>query len=224
MRAFLRTVFIIVEKDIITEWRNRGLFSGMILFSILVVLIFNFALELETRTGSALIGGLIWTTLLFTGIIGLNHSMPVERDTACLDGLLLAPVDRSVIYFGKVVSIWIMMLIVAMILLPMFFILYDYTLFSFSLIAVILLGTFGYALCGTLLAAMAMQSRYSDLLLPLILFPVTFPLFLAAIKASGGILQRLPLSEIEPWINLLLVFDVIFVGLGMMLFDPIMEE
>ncbi len=224
MHSFSQIILMVVKKDLITEWRNRGLVSGMVLFSILVVLIFNFALDLETKSGPALVSGIVWTTLVLTGIIGLNHSMPSEKDSACLDGLLLAPVDRTAIFFGKAISVWIMMLIVAAVLVPLFFILHGSPLWNPGLLVILVLGTAGYALSGTLLSALSMQSRFRDLLLPVILLPVTFPLLLAAVKASNGFLQALPYTEIETWVNLLLVYDAIFTGLGLLLFDTVIEE
>jgi len=224
MHSFPQIILLIVKKDLITEWRNRGLFSGMILFSIMVVLIFNFALELETKSSPALVSGIVWTTLVLTGVIGLNHTMPSEKESACLDGLLLAPVDRTALFFGKAVSIWIMMLIVTAILIPLLFILYGSPLWNSGLLATLVLGTAGYALSGTLLSTLSMQSRFRDLLLPVILLPVIFPLLLAAVKASNGFLQGLPYTEIETWVNLLLVYDAVFAGLGLMLFDTVIEE
>ncbi len=109
---YWQTIQTIVWKDLSAEWRTRSLLSGMLVFSILIILIFNFALELETRTGAAINSGILWVTLIFAGVISLNHSMPAEKDRACLDGLLLAPVDRTAIYFGKTISTWSIMLLV----------------------------------------------------------------------------------------------------------------
>jgi heme exporter protein B len=224
IQAYWRALTTIVWKDLSAEWRTRNLISSMLVFSILIILIFNFALELETRTGAAINSGILWVTLIFAGVTGLNHSMPSEKDMTCLDGLLLAPVDRTVIYFGKAISIWLIMMLVAAILLPLYSILYNTNLFIPGLILTISLGTAGYALSGTLLSSLAMQSRTRDLLLPIVLFPVVFPLLLSAVKASSAFLQALPQTDAQLWVSLLVVFDVLFAGLGLILFDPIMEE
>jgi heme exporter protein B len=224
IRNFLDPVLAIVWKDLAIEWRSRELLSGMLVFAILIIIIFNFALEMEPHAGAGISSGILWVTLIFTGTTGLNRSMAAEKDRGCLDGLLLAPVDRSAIYFGKVLANWIFMLLVAVILLPVFSVLYSINLINSGLVLVIILGTAGYALVGTLLAAMAVQSRTRDMLLPVLLFPVAIPLLLASVKASSGYLQAFSPAELQPWFTLLVVYDVIFTALGLMLFESLMEE
>jgi heme exporter protein B len=224
IREYLQAVRAILWKDLVVEWRSHELISGMLVFAILAILIFNFALELEIHTSAGLSSGILWVTLVFTGTIGLNRSMAAEKDRGCLDGLLLAPVDRSAILFGKVLGNWLFMLLVAVILLPLYAILYSVNLVNTGLLLVVILGTAGYALTGTLLAAMSIQTRTRDMLLPILLFPVAFPLLLAAVKAGSGFLQGFTMVENQAWIALLVVYDVIFTAMGLMLFDVIMEE
>lgn len=150
--------------------------------------------------------------------------MALEKDRGCLDGLLLAPVDRSAIYFGKLISNMVFMLIVEAVVLPVYSVLYNTNLFNLGLIGVILLGSFGYVAVGTLLSSMAVQTRTRDVMLPILLFPVVIPILIAAVKASSGFLQGLPFSEIMPDINLLIVYDVIFTSVAYMVFDYIVEE
>jgi heme exporter protein B len=196
----------------------------MLVFSLLVILIFNFALELDAQTRSSVTSGVLWVTFAFAGTLGLNRSMAIEKDRGCLDGLLLAPVDRSVIYFGKAISNLIFMLVVEAIVLPVYSLLYNTNLFQPGLLLVILLGSIGYVAVGTLLSAMAVQTRTRDVLLPILLFPLAIPVLIAAVKASGGFLQGVEFSEIQTWINLLLVYDVIFIAISYMFFDYIVEE
>jgi heme exporter protein B len=221
---FLRAILAIVHKDLAAEWRSRELFSSMLVFSLLVLLIFNFALELDAKTRTSVTAGVLWVTFAFAGTLGLNRSMAVEKDRGCLDGLLLAPVDRSVIYFGKAISNLIFMLVVEAIVLPVYSLLYNTNLFQPGLLLVILLGSIGYVAVGTLLSAMAVQTRTRDVLLPILLFPLAVPVLIAAVKASGGFLQGLEFSEIRTWINLLLVYDVIFIAISYMFFDYVVEE
>ena len=150
--------------------------------------------------------------------------MAIEKDRGCLDGLLLAPVDRSAIYFGKAISNLTFMLVVEIIILPLYSLLYNTNLLEPRLILVILLGSVGYASVGTLLAAMSVQTRTRDILLPILLFPVVIPLLIAAVQASGGILNDIPAIEIQPWINMLIAYDVILIATAYMLFDFIVEE
>lgn len=222
--AFLKTVGAIVWKDLLAELHSRELLTAMLVFALLVILIFNFALELDLPARRAATPGILWVTLAFAGTLGLNRSMAVEKDRGCLDGLLLAPVDRSAIYFGKALSNLAFILIVAAIVLPVYSLLYNLNLLDPGLIGVVLLGSVGYAAVGTLLASMAVQARTRDMLLPVLLFPVILPVLVAAVKASGGFLQGLALAEIAPWLNLLIVYDVIFVAFAFMVFDFVVEE
>ena len=138
--GYLRAISAMVWKDLTAELRSRELLSAMLVFALLVILIFNFALELDIRTRETVTSGVLWVTFAFAGTLGLNRSMAVERDRGCLDGLLLVPVDRSALYFGKVLGNLIFMLIVEAITLPVYSVLYDVTLFRPGLMAVILLG------------------------------------------------------------------------------------
>ncbi|HJS17853.1 MAG TPA: heme exporter protein CcmB [Anaerolineales bacterium] len=222
--GFIKAVSAVVWKDVQAEVRSRELFSAMLVFSLLMILIFNFALELDVRTRQSVTAGVLWATFAFAGTLGLNRSMAIEKDRGCMDGLLLAPVDRSAIYFGKVISNLAFMLIVELIVLPVYSVLYNVNLFLPGLIMVILLGSVGYVSVGTLLAAMSVQTRTRDILLPILLFPVVIPLLIAAVQASGGFLTGADTVEIMPWINLLIAYDVILTAAAYMLFDYIVEE
>ena len=222
--SFINAVWAVVQKDLSAELRSRELLSAMLVFSLLVILIFNFALELDIKTRQSVTAGVLWATFAFAGTLGLNRSMAVEKDRGCLDGLLLAPVDRSAIYFGKVISNFAFMLIVEAIVLPVYSVLYNINLFIPGLLLIILLGSIGYTTVGTLLSAMSVQTRTRDVLLPILLFPVVVPILIAAVKASGGYLTGADMSEILPWLNLLLVYDVIFTALAFMVFDYVVEE
>lgn len=223
-RQYLTSIGAIVWKDVASELRSRELLGAMLVFSLLVLLVFNFALELQTQMRTEISAGVLWVTLAFAGTLGLNRSMGMERERGCMDGLLLTPADRSAIYFGKALANWLFMLIVAAIMMPLFGALYNMSLIQPGLLLVVVLGTMGYAVVGTLLSTMAVQTRTRDILLPILLFPVVLPLLIAAVKASNGYLTALPIDEISPWLNLILVFDVIFVAVAMMTFDYIVQE
>lgn len=224
LRKYWKALWAVVWKDLAAELRSRELLSSMLVFALLVILIFNFALELNIQAQKTVTAGVLWVTFAFSGTLGLNRSMASEKDRRCLDGLLLAPVDRSAIYFGKVIANLIFMLIVEAIVLPVYAFLYQVNLFTPGLLLVIVLGSIGYAVVGTLLAAMAIQVRTRDILLPILLFPLVVPLLIAAVKASNGYLQGFALPEILPWLNLILVYDVIFIAIAFMTFDFIVEE
>jgi heme exporter protein B len=221
---FLRAVGAIAWKDLAAEFRSRELFSAMMVFSLLVIVIFNFALELDITTRRSVTSGVLWVTFAFAGTLGLNRSLSMEKDQGCIDGLLLAPVDRASIYFGKAISNLVFMLIVEAIVLPVYSFLYGVNLFNLGLLLVILLGSLGYTAVGTLLATMSVQTRTRDVLLPILLFPVVLPVLIAAVKASGGILTGSDPATIVPWLNLLIVYDVIFIAVAFMSFEFIVQE
>jgi len=198
----------------------------MLVFALLVILIFNFALDLDpaTRREPTITAGVLWVIFVFAGTLGLNRSMAVEKDRGCMDGLLLAPVDRSSIYFGKALGNLIFMLMVEIIVLPIYSLLYNVNLLNPGLLVVILLGSIGYVAVGTLLAAMAVQARTRDILLPILLFPVVLPVILPTVKASTGFLDGSEMELIRPWLNLLISYDIIFSAVAFMVFDYVVEE
>lgn len=222
--SFGRAVLAVVWKDLAAEGRSREILSSMLIFALLVILIFNFALELDASARASVTAGVLWVAFTFAGTLGLNRSMAVEKDRGCLDGLLLAPVDRSAIYFGKALGNLVFMLATAAVILPLFSILYNTNLFRPGLLLVVLLGSLGYSAVGTLLASMTVQARTRDILLPILLFPVVLPLVIAAVKASSGFLLGLEMGEISPWLSLMGAYDVIFTAAAWMVFDFVVEE
>ena len=223
--SFFKAMLAIAHKDLAAEFRSRELLSAMLVFSMLVILIFNFALELDVKVRQSVTAGVLWTTFAFAGTLGLNRSMAVEKDRGCMDGLLLAPVDRSAIFFGKAISNLVFMLVVEAIVVPMYAMLYNETrIFQLEVIGVLLLGSIGYIAVGTLLSAMSVQTRTRDVLLPILLFPVAVPVLLASVKASGGIVAGLPFEDYVTPLNLLIVYDVIFIAVSYMIFDFVVEE
>jgi heme exporter protein B len=223
--SFFQAVAAVVRKDLTAEFRSRELLSAMLVFSLLVILIFNYALELEISVREKVTAGVLWTTFAFAGTLGLNRSMSTEKDRGCLDGLLLAPVDRSAIFFGKAISNLVFMLVVEAIVLPLYALLYNESrIFQPGFLAVVLLGSIGYIAVGTLLSAMSVQTRTRDVLLPILLFPIAIPVLLSAVKASTGFLNGAEMAEIWPPLNLLIVYDIIFTAVAFMVFDAVVEE
>jgi heme exporter protein B len=150
--------------------------------------------------------------------------MAQEQERDCMQGLLLTPVDRSAIYFGKTLANLLFIWLVAVIVLPLFGLLYNVNLINPGVLLAVILGTLGYAAVGTLLATMAVQTRTRDVLLPILLFPVFLPVLIAAIKASNGFLQAIPAAEIRPWINIMVAYDVIFLAVAMMVYEFVVQE
>jgi len=222
---YLRKILAIVWKDIIAELRTKEMFSAMFVFAVLVIVIFNFAFELRgvERVREAA-PGILWVAFTFAGVLGLNRAFVLEKDRGCLEGLLLAPVDHTAVYFGKMISTLLFMLVVEAIVLPVFTAFFGINLLDLRLVLIVALGTLGFAGVGTLLSAMTAQTRAREVLLPILLLPVAAPLLIFAVKATAGVLDGLPLSDIAHWLQLLVAFDVIFPAVAFMTFDYVVKE
>lgn len=221
---YWRAVGAVVWKDLAAELRSKELLSSMVVFSLLVVLVFNFALELDRGMRENVAAGVLWVTAIFAGTLGLNRSLAMEKDRGSLDGLLLAPVDRSALYFGKAIGNLLFMLTVQAIILPVFSLLFNLPMLKPWLLVVVILGTVGYAAVGTLLAWMAVHSRAREVMLPILLLPVAIPLLIASVKACGAILTNAAWEDITPWLNLLLGYDTLFIAVAFMVFEYVVEE
>ncbi len=223
--GYLRKVLAIVGKDIATELRTKEMMSAMLVFSMLVILIFNFAFDLRADNMNTLAPGVLWVAIAFAGMLGLSRSFIVERDKGVLDGLLLAPVDRSAIYFGKMIGNVLFISLVEIIILPVFIILFNQPAGTLPpLVGVVVLGTIGFAGVGTLFSAMAVHTRAREILLPIMLFPVIVPVLLSAVNLTSAILDNIPFEEVSHWLALLVAFDVIFIAASFILFDFVVEE
>lgn len=221
---YLKVIWQIVRKDVRVEWRGRQGVPVMLVFSLLMIFLFNFALQLSPDLQAGLAAGLLWVSLAFTSTLGLNRSVSLERESHALDGLLLAPVDRSAIFFGKSLSNFLFTTLVAVILLPVMSLFYKQNMLTPSLILVVLLGLEAYTSLGTLLAALSIQVRTRDILLPVLLMPLALPVLIAAVEASRGLLSGQTLGESQSWILLILACTILFNAAGLMFFETILEE
>ena len=179
---FLQAVFAIVRKDLRAELRSRELVSAMLLFALLSILVFSFALELDRDAREAAVSGVLWVTIVFASILGLNRSMAMEREQGNVDAMLIAPIDRAAIFFGKLVGNGLFTLAVGLLLLPLMTILFNFSLLQPWLLAVLVLGTLGFSTVGTLLAAMTVQTRARETLLPIVMMPMALPVLMAAVR------------------------------------------
>ncbi len=221
---FFKVAFSIVSKDLRAELRSRELVSAMVLFALLSILIFSFALELDRTARQEAVSGVLWVTIVFASILGLNRSLAMERDQGNFDALLIAPIDRPAIFFGKLVGNYIFALAVGILLLPLMTILFNITLIHPWLLAVLLLGTLGFSTIGTLLATMTVQTRSRETLLPIVMMPIALPILLASVKASTSILNDMPISDWIAWPQILVVIDVVYLTLCYLLFEFVIEE
>jgi len=222
--GFLRQVLAVVAKDLTAELRTREILSAMFVFAFLAMLIFSFALDLRGAVARAAAPGVLWTTIAFAGTLGLSRSMAREQETGGMDGLRLSPADRTVILFGKALGNMTMMLALEAVLVPLSAILFNVPLFAPGVLAILLGGTLGYALVGTLLAAIAVNTRAREVMLPILLLPLVMPLLIAAVQATRGLLEGLTWTELGGWINLLVVYDLLIAAAALLTFEYVVES
>jgi heme exporter protein B len=222
--SFVRKVLAILGKDISAELHTKEMISAMLVFSALAVLIFSFALDLRGEIAEAAAPGVLWTTIAFAGTLGLSRSMAREEQTGCIDGLLLAPIDRTAIFFGKAGGNVVFMAIVEVILLPLFSVFFDVALMRVGVVLVLTLGTLGYAAVGTLLAAIAVNTRAREVMLPVLLLPLAVPVLIGAVRATGGLLEGATLGQVSGWIRILVVYDLVIIAVSLLTFGYVVQE
>ncbi|MGD2143229.1 MAG: heme exporter protein CcmB [Anaerolineae bacterium] len=213
-----------MEKDVAAELHTREMVSAMLVFSALALLIFSFALDLRGEMAQAAAPGVLWATVAFAGTLGLSRSLAREEQSGCMDGLLLAPVDRTAIFFGKAAGNVLFMGVVELVLLPFFSALFDVGLLRLGVLMVLALGTLGYAAVGTLLAAIAVNTRAREVMLPVLLLPLAIPLLIGAVQATAGLAEGMPLQAVGGWIRILVVYDLVIVAVSMLTFSYVLEE
>jgi heme exporter protein B len=222
--SFIHKVWAIVVKDVAAELHTKEMISAMLVFSVLALLIFSFALDLRGEVAEAAAPGVLWSTIAFAGTLGLSRSMAREQQSGGIDGLLLAPMDRSAIFFGKALGNLAFMTIVEIALLPLFSALFDAPLLRPGVLVVLALGTLGYAAVGTLLAAIAVNTRAREVMLPILLLPLAAPVLIAAVQSTGGLAAGASLSEVGGWVRILVVYDLVIVAVSLLTFGYVVEE
>ena len=218
---FLEQVLTILWKDIRFELRSKQTWTGMALFALLVLVIFNFAFDLRVDNKAAIAPGVLWVAFVFASLLGLGRTIAAEREKGSLDRLLLCPVDRKAIYLAKLLGNMLFIGVVEIVALPVFAALFDVPLFG-ALLPIVLLGTLGIAGIGTLFSAMAAATQARELLLPVLVFPLIVPVVIAAVRATGTLM--VPAVHEPPWLGLIAAFDIIFLAASMLMFEYVIEE
>ena len=222
--SFWVKVSAILWKDVLAEFRTRDTITSVLVFSILVIVIFNFTFDPGSQMFETIAPGVLWVTFTFAGVLSLNRSFARDKEKGCLEGLVLCPADRVALYLGKMLSCLAFMLVVEAIVLPVFAILFDLPLYLPKLAIITVLATLGFAAVGTVFSALAVNTRARELLLPLLFFPIVIPVIISAVKASGLALSAAPWSEMTSWLTIMVAFDVIFTVAAALMFDYVLEE
>ena len=222
MKASILAVLAILWKDVILELRTKDIVVSALVFALLVIVVFSFAITPTPQTVAFVAPGILWISFTFGGVLGLNRSMALERESGGLHALMLAPVSRDLIFFGKMLGTFLFMLLVEVAVFPVFAVLFNFSLLLPGLIPVAVLATLAIAAVGTLFAAIAANTRSREVMLPLLFFPVVVPVVIAAVEASTAVLQGD--NTFDRWIPFLLAFDAVFLVVCPFAFQLVVEE
>ena len=224
MSGFLKPVAAILWKDLLLELRTRDMVASLFIFALLVVVIFNFALDPAPELVAVTAPGIVWVAFVFSGMLGLNRGFGLEKDQGTLDGLLLCPVGREAIYVGKMLASFLFMVLMELLIYPVFAALFNLPFFLPSFIVIALASTLGFAAVGAVFSATAVNTRSREVMLPLLLLPVTVPVFLGAVKVTGNALAGEGWGASVGWFQLVAVFDILFLVVAAFIFEYVLEE
>ena len=225
-KVFLQQVLALLAKDLKTEWRTREIFTSMFVFSVLVIVVFNFAIGADTELIRQVASGVIWIALSFASVLGLQRTGQMESEEDSLQGVLLALHDSSALFIAKMLAQMVYLLIVGLCILPlcgMWFHI-DFIACIGDIGIVFVLGILGLSIVGTLFAMITLHTRAREVMLPMLFLPVSVPLTIASVYATAQLIAGMPLRDIADYISLIGVFDIVFFTLVLLVFDHIVEE
>ena len=227
MRAFVHAVWIVTRKDLLIETRTREIFFTTVFFALACVLVFAFGFVREGRPVQDAAAGILWISIAFSGTLALGRAFERERQGETLRALLIAPIDRPALYVGKLLGIVVLLTAVEVLVVPLIALMFQAALFEYPLVMLGLLaaGTVGFAAVGTLFAAMLVRARSRDVMLPILLYPITVPVIIAGVRGTAALLQ--PEADVpmaRAWLSMLVFFDVVFITLALWTFEPVMTD
>jgi len=227
MKGFFRAVWVVTRKDILIETRTREILFTTMFFALACVLVFAFGFVKEGRPVPDAAAGILWIAIAFSGTLALGRAFERERQGETLRALLISPIDRPALYVGKLLGIVLLLVAVEVLVVPLVALMFQAPVFAHPMLMLGLLaaGTIGFAAVGTLFAAMLVRARSRDVLLPVLLYPITVPVIIAGVRGTAALLQ--PDAD-EPmaraWLSMLVFFDVVFITLALWTFEPVMTE
>jgi heme exporter protein B len=223
--SFARRALVVAWKDLLVERRSKETLNALLFFSLLLLFVFQFALGPDRERLAGVLPGVLWLGFILSALLALGRTFLLEREHDCWEGLLLAPGDKSAIYLGKLGANLTLMAIVETLVLVLFVIFFDIDLARAfpGLVLVVALGTIGLGAVGTLFAVMTAHVRAREVLFPVLLLPVQIPVLLATVKATEALLLGEPLGAVAHWVKLLMAADVVYVVIGLLTFDVVLE-
>lgn len=227
MTPFIRTVWLVTRKDLLIELRSREILLTTVFFALSCVLVFAFGFVRDGRAIEDAAAGILWIAIAFSGTLALGRAFERERQGDTLRALMMAPVERPALYVGKLAGVLVLLAAVEALIVPLVALMFQAPLFAHPVLMAGLLatGTIGFAAVGTLFAAMLVRTRSRDVLLPVILYPMTVPVIIAGVRGTAALLQAdadLPIAR--AWLSMLVCFDVAFITLALWTFEPVMAD
>jgi len=223
----IRLAWLILRKDLTVEVRSGEIAYTTLFFAVTCILVFAFALVREGRPPEDGAAGILWIAIAFAGNLALGRAFERERQAETLRALLLAPAPRPAVYLGKLLGILVLLIGAEVILVPLIALLFQAPLLAhpFWMSAILIAGTTGFAAVGTLFAAMLVRARSRDVLLPVLLYPITVPVIIAGVRGTAALLQpELEVEIVRFWLALLIAFDAVFVTLSLWTFEAVMTD
>jgi heme exporter protein B len=225
--VFLKIAWLVLRKDVAIEAKTREILYTTLFFAVSCVLVFSFAFVRDGQVVEDVAAGILWIAIAFSGTLALSRTFERERYGETLKALLLAPAPRAAIYVGKLFGVVLLLGIAEALLVPLVALLFSAALFTKPLLLAGLLaaGTIGFCAVGTLFAAMLLRARTRDVLLPILLYPITVPVMIAGVRGTVALLASPPDEPTATmWLVLLACFDVVFVTLALWTFEPLMTD
>ena len=225
--ALLEAVWLLIRKDLLIEFRSREILYTTLFFAMSTVLVFAFGFVRDGRAVEDAAAGILWVAIAFSGTLALGRAFERERQNETLRGLLLSPIDRPALYLGKLAGMLILLIVVEALIVPITAFMFQAPLFAYPLpmIGLLVAGTLGFCAVGTLFAAMLVRSRSRDVLLPILLYPITVPVIIAGVRGTAALLQpEADLPMARAWLSMLIFFDAVFITLALWTFEAVMTE
>ena len=220
----LAVIWSIGRKDLLLELRNKDVVVAVAGFALLIMVIFTFSLNLSQDSARLIGPGVRWAAVAFAGVTGLNRAFSLEVEGNTLEALMLAPISRDLIFFGKALGNFLFITVALAVVLPVFAVLFNLVIFRWEMLAISLLATVGFSAVGTLFAAMSVRVRAREVMLPLLFLPVVTPLIMAAVESTSHMVNGRSWSDMSEWLQLAVAFDVVFLVVSAFVFQHILED
>jgi len=224
MRESLAVIWAIGRKDLLLETRNKDVIVAVSVFALLVLMIFTFAIDINQVNAKLTGPGILWASIAFAGVTGLNRAFALELEGNTLEALMLAPISRDLIYAGKMFGNFLFITAAQIIVIPIFAVLFNLAVLRWEMLVISLLTTIGFSAIGTLFAAMTIRVRAREVMLPLLFLPVVTPLIMAAVESTSHVVNDSSWPEIYQWIQLAIAFDIAFIVISAFIFQQILED